>query len=138
MDSHVENSKDFISEENQAFLDKQGWFYQYEEIDGPVANIHTHGLAENLNHIDLQIVLKLDEDLVQMLLNTIIDNIAEGYKYREGRSNQVIDSIEVEFKLFEESDRKVLRVILPDEQGRFPNDEGCQEPYNKQYVELKK
>ncbi|MEH6942586.1 DUF4262 domain-containing protein [Bacillus sp. JJ722] len=137
MDSHIENSKDFISEENQALLDKQGWFYQYEEV-GSIANIHTHGLAENLNHFDLQIVLKLDEELVQMLFNTIIENIAEGYKYREGRSNQVIDGIEVEFKVFEEDDRKVLRLILPDEEGRFPNDEGCQEPYNKQYVELEK
>ncbi|WP_052343529.1 DUF4262 domain-containing protein [Bacillus massiliigorillae] len=134
MDMQNENSKDFISEENQALLDKQGWFYQYEELDGSVANIHTHGLAENLNHIDLQLVLKLDKEMAEMLLHTVIDNIAEGYKYREGRSDQVIDGIEVEFKLFEESDRMVLRLILPDEEGRFPSDEGCQEPYNKQYV----
>lgn len=122
-----------ISEEQQAQLDKQGWFYEYGEVSGVLANIHTHGLAENLNHSDLQIALNLEKESVEMLLNILTDNIAEGYKYREGRSTQVIEGMEVEFKLFDEDNRKVLRLILPDDEGRFPSDEECQEPYNKQY-----
>lgn len=126
----------FISEENQKLLDKQGWFFDYEEIDGPLANIHTHGLVENLHHTDLQIVLKLDEETAGTLLHSIIENIKGGYTYYEGRSNKVIEDLEVEFKKFKEDGRDVLRLIIPDQDGRFPNEEGCSEPYSKQYAEL--
>jgi len=125
-----------ISEENQKLLDKQGWFYDYEEIVSPLANIHTHGLAENLNHIDIQIVLKMDDEIIRMLLHSIIENIKGGYTYYEGRSTKVIEDLEVEFKKFEEDGREVLRLIIPDQEGRFPNDESCSEPYNKQYVDF--
>ncbi len=125
-----------ISEENQKLLDKQGWFYDYEEAESPLANIHTHGLVENLSHTDFQIVLKLDDELIQTLFHSIIENIKGGYTYYEGRSNKVIEDLEVEFKKFQEDGREVLRLIIPDQDGRFPNEEGCSEPYNKQYVEF--
>ncbi len=133
MDNQNKNNQVFISEENQALLDRQGWFLDYEVMDGPISNIHTHGLAENLNHADLQIVLKLEEEMAAMLFETIISNIADGYKYKVGRSTNVIEGIEVEFKVFEEGSRKVLRLILPDSEGRFPDHEGCEAPYKHQY-----
>jgi len=122
-----------VSEENQKLLDRQGWFYEYEDVESPLANFHTHGLAENLHHLDLQIVLKIDEEIVKTLFSSIIENIKGGYTYYEGRSNNVIEEIEVEFKKFQEDGREVLRLIIPDQEGRFPSDESCSEPYNKQY-----
>ena len=125
-----------ISEENQKLLDKQGWFYEYESLEGPIANIRTRGLAENLHHMDLQIVLKLEEELVELLLKSVIENIKGGYTYYEGISKNVIEDIEVEFKKFKDDGQDVLRMVLPDEEGRFPSDESCAEPYKQQYIQL--
>ncbi|MFS0782202.1 DUF4262 domain-containing protein [Bacillus sp. 1P06AnD] len=125
-----------LTDEQQRLLDKQGWFYEYEELEKPFANISTRGLKENLNHDDIQIVLSIGEDMAQLILNTIIDNIKEGYKYREGLWNNVIEDQVIEFKKVRDQDRSILRLVFPDSNGLFPEDEKCEAPFNEQYKEV--
>ncbi|WP_050614867.1 DUF4262 domain-containing protein [Bacillus testis] len=122
-----------LTEEQQRLLDKQGWFYEYKEVDKPLADIATRGMRENLNHEDLQIVLAIGKEMAELILDTVIANIKDGYKYREGLWNNVIEDTVVEFKRVRSGDRSLLRLVLPDSEGRFPEDEGCQYPYCEQY-----
>ncbi|MGM9928471.1 MAG: DUF4262 domain-containing protein [Bacillus sp. (in: firmicutes)] len=132
------NSKEevVITAEEQKLLDKQGWFFHYVPAEHSLVNIHTHGLAENLHHMDLQIVLPIEKEMAELLLKTVIENIKNGYTYYEGLYNNVIEDENVEFKTFKEQDRDVLRIVFPDNDGLLPDDEKCQNPYNQQYIQL--
>lgn len=135
--THNNNQEEvIITTEEQKQLDKNGWFMHYIPLENAMVNIHTHGLAENLHHVDLQIVLPIEEEMAQILLTSVIENIKNGYTYYEGLYNNVIEELNVEFKQFTESGRDVLRLILPDNNGIFPDNEKCESPYNKQLVVL--
>lgn len=44
----------------------------------------------------------------------------------------IFEDCDVRLDLFEETGRNVLRVIIPDSHGRFPEDPQCAEPYRLQ------
>ena len=125
-----------VSPEEQKQLDKNGWFMHYVPVEKSIVNIHTHGMAENLHHVDLQMVLPIEEEMAYMLFSSVIDNIKNGYTYYEGLYNNVIEEVNIEFKKFTENGREVLRLILPDNNGVFPDDEQCESPYHQQLVEF--
>lgn len=101
-----------------------------------ICNAHTHGM-EKYNHLDFQIVLDVDAELIGTLLNEMGLRVQMGGKFKSG---DVLSDLLVGYdaKLFEvpEKDRTVLRIILPDENNLFPGDEGCQYPYNQQMIEV--
>lgn len=123
-------------------IEKYGFYSHYvfetyeNELNG-LANIHTHGLKESFNHMDLQIVLPLEPQTVNGLLHTIVNNIKEGKVYKSGKLyDDVIENYCVMFKKFKEHDRDVLRLLLPDKDGFFPKDKECADMYKRQIETL--
>lgn len=125
-----------LNKKTDKLLNEHGWFFHYVPLENGIANIHTHGLLENFNHQDIQIVLMLSQDVAQGVLNTLVDNIKGGYEYKAGKHSNVLQGFDVECKEFAEGGRTVVRVALPDPRGHFPGDDGCSAPYNSQYEEL--
>ncbi|WP_186786219.1 DUF4262 domain-containing protein [Paenibacillus agilis] len=98
------------------------------EYDGIHANYHTHGLQENFGHIDFQVVLPIDPSKTHAVMFQIIENIKEGKVYEEGKLYDDIIPMPMGFKVFKECGRDVLRLLIPDGQGRHPDDPQC-EPF---------
>ncbi|WP_066297456.1 DUF4262 domain-containing protein [Bacillus sp. FJAT-29937] len=104
---------------------------------GGLCNYHTHGLKENYDHLDFQVVLPLNPKTIDPILGMMVNQIKEGRVFEsDKKAGQVLRGFDVLFKEFHDGNRKVLRLILPDPNGKFPGDEGCQEPYSRQLEEL--
>jgi hypothetical protein len=131
-----------LRDKEKFMMEKYGWVVHFVfdtngELDG-LANIHTHGLLENFNHKDFQIVLPLDSKDSHPLLVGIVNQIKDGRKFEADiATSNVIYNYDVFFKEFKEKDRTVLRLILPDPNGKFPNEKDCIDPYNRQLELLK-
>lgn len=99
------------------------------------ANIHTHGLNEH-NHKELCIPLDIGFKLSETILNQCGIRIKlEHKKYVPGKDYSVIQNLPVLFYEFDDSD--TLYMIMPDPNGKFPEDDGCEFPYNKQILYAK-
>ena len=96
-------------------------------------NAHTHGL-EKYNHLDFQVVLEMPPALTGNLLNEMGLRVQRGERYKDGDivSDLLQNGYDVRLVEREEMDRKVLRLLIPDENNRFPEDKLCQYPYNFQ------
>lgn len=104
-----------------------------EEYDDIHANYHTHGVQENFNHMDFQIVLNMDPEIANDIFLTLIDEINSGTRFEEGNEySDIIEGFKVTFKLYKEMGRDVLRVLLPDENGVLPTEENCDQYYKSQ------
>ena len=80
-------------------------------------------------------MLHISDEDIGYILNSL------GFKVRSGEQLKAGDLVEGIFEecpvrqdSFEESDREVLRVIIPDSQNRFPEDPNCDYPYSFQLV----
>ena len=95
------------------------------------ANIHTHGLNK-YNHKELCIPIDIGK-VAAIILNECGLRIKLGNeKFIPGFDDSVIQDFPVFFHEFENSD--TLYMILPDPNGKFPDDEECEFPYNKQLL----
>ncbi|MBM7648081.1 hypothetical protein JOC78_001021 [Bacillus ectoiniformans] len=121
--------------ENQ-MLEEYGWYMDAiyaEEYDGVHANYHTHGVQENFNHVDFQIVLDMNPKVVNDIFYTLIDFIKSGRKFEESKEyTDIIEGFKVGVKQYKEMGRDVLRVLLPDENGTLPTENDCNEYYKSQ------
>lgn len=96
------------------------------------ANVHTHGL-DKYNHKELCISIDIGFELACQILNNCGLRIKlENHEFISGKDYSVIRNFPVLFHEFENSN--TLYMILPDSNGKFPNDEGCEFPYNKQLL----
>ena len=93
------------------------------------ANVHTHGLNK-YNHKELCVTLDIGDVLVPILNQCGLRIKLGNEKFVPGKDDSVIQNFPVLFHEFPNSD--VLYMILPDANGRFPDDENCEFPYNKQ------
>lgn len=127
-----------MKQNEQRMLTEHGWYVHYVfETDknefGGLANIHTHGLKENFNHPDIQVVMPIASETVHPVLVGLVEDIKRGETFKENeRSSKVLRGMDVYFAPFKENGRDVLRLILPDPQGRLPLDDGCDEIYKQQ------
>lgn len=98
-----------------------------------MTNAHTHGL-EKYDHLDFQIVLAMDPQIVGTLLNDMGLRVQAGEKFKSGDilSDVLAGGYDVLLLEVEETGRKVLRIILPDKDNCFPGDKRCSYPYSKQ------
>lgn len=95
-------------------------------------NAHTHGLAA-YGHMDLQLVLFYSSHEIARLLNTLGLRIQAGEHFEPGALvSGIYEDCDVRLDVFEESGRNVLRVIIPDRHGRFPENPQCAAPYRLQ------
>lgn len=96
------------------------------------ANIHTHGLSK-YNHKELCIPLDLGYKLAITILNQCGLRIKLGNeKFVPGFNDSIIQNLPVLFYEFENSN--TLYMIIPDPNGKFPEDDDCEFPYNKQLL----
>lgn len=135
----MENFKKLKKQEKE-MMDKYGWVVHFvfpSSEEDFFANYHTHGLKENFNHLDLQFVLPMERSLIHSLFHDIVDNIKDGVNYQEGkRYNNIIQRFDVKFKKFKDGERQVLRLLLPDENGKLPDEKGCNPTYASQLEDI--
>ena len=95
-------------------------------------NSHTHGMAK-YNHPDFQLVLSLPDEEIGRILNTLGLHVQAGERFHNG---DLVEGIyldcPVRLQEFEECDRTILRVVIPDKHNRFPEDTNCEYPYTLQ------
>lgn len=90
-------------------------------------NAHTHGMAK-YHHKDFQIVLDLDPNEISVVLNMLAMRVQDGEKFHSGDIvSGIYEDCDVKLMEFEESGRMVLRVLIPDNRGYFPDDDRCHE-----------
>ena len=95
-------------------------------------NAHTHGM-DKYNHKDFQLVLYKTPQEAARILNTFGLWVHEGRKFSGGEYVKgIYEDCPVRLDEFEESGRKVLRVVIPDRNNVFPDDDKCEYPYTLQ------
>ena len=127
-----------VQQKETAMIQEHGWFVHFVPgSDVPYGlNIHTHGLFEVLDHLDLQICLSMDPQTAHNILGEVIeDHIKKGEKLVAGEKYEKIigNGYKVLFLNAKEGDRNVLRLIFPDKDGGFDGVmskqlEGCDIP----------
>jgi len=106
-------------------LKEYGWFAHYVTDDDSYpygVNYHTHGIKENFNHSDFQIVFPIDPEVSHMILFNLINKIGHEKKTFEADkkyskisgNDYLLTFIEVK-----EGNRKVLRLIVPGKDGEL-------------------
>ncbi len=97
-----------------------------------VCNAHTHGMGQ-YGHMDFQLVLQYSDGEIFRILNTFGLWVQNGRKFKDGDAvSGIFEDCDVKLKEFDECDRKVLRIIVPDKYNVFPDEAGCLEPYTLQ------
>ena len=120
----------FNWEEQQLLL--HGWYTHYVP-NGKWINAHTHGIEEKFEHPDLQVVLALPPNTVSGLFHSAIERIIAGHKLLPDQLHEgIIKGYPIKTHKSVEGDRSVLRIILPDKQGRFPGDPDCAPLFDNQ------
>ena len=100
-------------------------------------NAHTHGMAQ-YDHLDFQMVLKLPHWEICRILNTLGLRVQDGEKFKAGDMvSGIYEDCQIRLDEFEETGRKVLRVIIPDKYNIFPEDERCMDNYKLQLLTTK-
>ena len=94
-----------------------------------MSNAHTHGL-ERYGHLDFQMVLFLPTEEIGRILNTLGLRVQSGERFRSGDMvSGIYEDCDVRLDEYEETGRKVLRVIIPDANNIFPGEGDCMLPY---------
>lgn len=98
---------------------------------------HTHGLKENFNHMDLEIVLPIDPVIAYSVINGMVEQIREGETFEDKLvSDRVIQNYDVQLVRVNADDRELLRIVLPDVNGKFPSDKDCADIYKNQLDDI--
>ena len=99
-----------------------------------MCNAHTHGL-ERYGHLDFQMVLFLPTEEIGRILNTFGLRVQSGERFRSGDMvSGIYEDCDVRLDEYEETGRKVLRVIIPDANNIFPEEGDCMLPYCLQFL----
>jgi hypothetical protein len=126
-----------VSREFDEMIKKFGWASHYVPLTSTHANYHTHGLQENYGHIDFQCLLPINPQLINSIVAGLADRVKKGEVFVEDKHyDDVISNFSVFFKKFTECGRPVLRLILPDPKGKFPQDADCDPRYKIQYDDI--
>ncbi len=97
-----------------------------------ICNAHTHGM-DKYGHMDFQMVIHAPVQDICYVLNTLGDRVRNGQRFKAGDMVEgIFLDCSVRLDEFVEDGRLVLRVIIPDGQNRFPEDQHCKYPYSFQ------
>lgn len=113
-------------------------FYIHYVIDADLpykVDIHTHGLRENFDHPNLQIVLPLDEKNAKGILHAAANFIKDGGCFLPNKtySKLLKGAFEIKFVKAVNHGEEILRMIIPDKLNNLSYDKMDQE-YKKQYL----
>ncbi|MDP3899763.1 MAG: DUF4262 domain-containing protein [bacterium] len=112
----------YIKQKQENAFKKYGWCAHFvtDYFHENQVNYHTHGLPENFNHLDLQLVLPIDFSILHSLAVNLVNRIKSGESFRPNmRISDIVKSFNVTFIEAKENERTVLRVILPDKHGNL-------------------
>ena len=102
-----------------------------------ICNAHTHGLNK-YNHPEFQLVLDMGMEEGMRILNTLGLRVKAGERFKAGDLVKgIYVDCDVRLEEFNDVNKKVLRVIIPDKNNYFPEDERCIDVYLLQLSELK-
>lgn len=100
-----------------------------------LCNAHTHGM-QKYGHMDFQMVLQASPQEIARILNTLGLRVQAGERFKAGDYvSGIYEDCDIRLDAFEETGRKVLRVIIPDKYNIFPEDERCMAPYKLQLLD---
>ena len=96
------------------------------------ADIYTEGLTRYYDHPEIGLALNIGQELVYRIFDVVLDNITtdESYMLRPGICDDILENYNV--MVVEGEVTKRLYLLLPDKDGKFPNDEGCSKEYAAQ------
>lgn len=119
---YCRDEKAAIAKAKQA-LAEYGWYIHYVFDDNACpnsTNIHTHGLPDKYNHKDLQICFPVGFELAGGILHAAVNLIAEGVVFQEEVFyEKILNNYTVKFIAAIECRRPVMRMILPDSNGKL-------------------
>ena len=102
-----------------------------------ICDAHTHGLNK-YNHPEFQVVLDMGMEEVMRMLNTLGNRVKAGERFKAGDFVKgIYEDCDVRLDEFSDGEEKLLRVIIPDKNHHFPEDERCIDVYLLQWFELK-
>jgi hypothetical protein len=119
-----ENPFDRLKEVHEKALREYGWFAHFVNGDRTCpnqTNYHTHGLVEKYHHPDLQICIPIQPSVAHSLFHAAVARIREGFVYEPNKSydNVLAGGLSVKIIEVEEGNRSLLRIVLPDANGRY-------------------
>lgn len=116
-----------MQRQERKMIEECGFFchYVFDDHEAPLGvNAHTHGLVENFDHDDFQIVAPVPAKSMHGLFWNFVNRIKEGERFFSG---QVVENIAKNYKVklvnAEEEGRIVLRIIVPDQLGNYERGE---------------
>lgn len=119
---------------------EHGFFSHMVPFEGPedgsfgMDNFHTHGFPHSVNHPDIQVVVRLPGKIWSGIAWNAYNRIKDGVKFGQGEEyHDILDNMPVCFAWAEENGRDVLRMILPDKEGKVFEDE-INERYAVQWI----
>lgn len=122
-------SEEEIQEKQRAWeqdcMEKYGfWVHLVQDDESPTGiNIHTHGL-ETYDHPDFQLIVPLPQQFAHSIVSDLANRVKNGERFSaEQNVDKVIKQWPVKLIDAEESGRKVLRIVLPDPDGKLERDE---------------
>lgn len=99
-------------------------------------NAQTIGMFK-YGHSEFQMVLHVDHKLIMYTLNSLGLMVQKGRIFHDGDIvDDLFEGYEAKLKEFIENDKKILRVLIPDPNHKFPEDEGCQLEYTYQALPI--
>lgn len=112
---------------------KDGFYMHFVQEEEGAINAHTHGFDVTFGHKDFQIVFPIPPKVVTSLFWTFRDRLAAGERFNPGDEvTRIIKTFKVGLALAEEGGREVLRVMLPDAEGRLPHEADCKATFKQQ------
>lgn len=97
------------------------------------ANYHTHGLDISRNHLDFQIVLPIQPETAHAIFWSLTRRIDAGEVFHDNELiDDVIQAYPIKLLKTKEFDREIFRILLPDANGLFADDNECDLLYAQQ------
>lgn len=103
-----------------------------------ICDAHTHGLSRYGGHLEFQVILDMGPRNIGYVLNEFGFRVRSGEKFKDGDVvNGIFEDCPVRLVEMDDSEgKKVLRVVIPDSQNRWPEDKACDPPYTQQIFHL--
>lgn len=99
-------------------------------------NAQTIGM-DKYNHPEFQLVLNMDHKMILYILNSLGMKVQTGSVFKDGDIiDDLFEGYNAKIKEFVEDEKRVLRVLIPDANHKFPEDEGCQQEYTYQALPI--
>lgn len=95
----------------------------------------TNGLKSATGHDELQMVVLLDPATITGMMNCIITMIVQGVQIGPGvRVGGILQDQDIRFVNVDYKGQQYCRLVIPDSNNRWPDDELCEVPYRYQIL----